>query len=63
MGAKFIMDRRCPVKSQMTLTGLIEAIKQKSLLRRVGELAAAGALPNWDPDAKVDMLLSVPAGV
>jgi hypothetical protein len=63
VGAKFIVDRRCPVKSQMTLTGLIEAIKQKSLLRRVGELAAAGALPNWDPDAKVDMLLSVPAGV
>ncbi|MDF2629415.1 MAG: hypothetical protein K0R39_3246 [Symbiobacteriaceae bacterium] len=47
----------------MTLIGLIEAIKQKNLLRRVGELAAAGSLPNWDPDAKVQMLLSATSGV
>lgn len=62
MGAKFIVDRRCAVKSQMTLTGLIEAIKQKGLLRRVGELAAGGTLGMWEPDAKVEMLLSATAG-
>lgn len=47
----------------MTLIGLIEAIKQKGLLRRVGELAAGGSLPTWDPDAKVQMLLSASTGV
>ncbi|HWI66553.1 MAG TPA: hypothetical protein VNT75_32390 [Symbiobacteriaceae bacterium] len=63
MGAKFIVDRRCPVKSQMTLTGLIEAIKQKSLLRRIGELAVGGPLASWDPEMKIEVLLPPEAGV
>ena len=62
MGAKFIVDRRCPVKTQMTLTGLIEAIKQKSLLRRISELAVGGPLTSWDPEVKVEMLLPPEAG-
>jgi len=47
----------------MTLTGLIEAIKQKGLLRRIGELAAGGSLAAWDPHARVEMLLDPGPGV
>jgi hypothetical protein len=62
VGAKFIVDRRCPVKTSLTLTGLIEAIKQKSLLRRIGELAAAGTV-EWDPELKLERLLPPESGV
>jgi len=63
VGAKFIVDRRCPVKTSLTLTGLIEAIKHRGLLRRIGELAAGGVLPAYDPDARLDMLLPPEAGL
>lgn len=63
LGAKFIVDRRCTVKTSLTLTGLIEAIKHKGLLRRIGELVAAGALPALDPAAKLDRVLPDEAGI
>lgn len=63
MGAKFIVDRRCTVKTSLTLTGLIEAIKYKGLLRRVAELAAAGTLPAYDADARLDMVLPPESGL
>lgn len=63
MGAKFIVDRRCPVKTSLTLTGLIEAIKHKGLLRRIGELAAAGTLPPAGADLRLNMVLPPEAGV
>lgn len=62
LGAKFIVDRRCTVKTSLTLTGLIEAIKHKGLLRRIGELVAAGALPACDASAKLDFLLPEESG-
>ncbi|HLN63928.1 MAG TPA: hypothetical protein VK464_20595 [Symbiobacteriaceae bacterium] len=63
MGAKFIVDRRCPVKQSLTLTGLIEAIKQKGLLRRITDLAAAGALPGYSAEARLDVLMPPEVGV
>ncbi len=57
MGAKFIIDRRCTVKTELTLTGLIESIKYHGVLQRIGELAAAGMVPACDADARVDMIL------
>jgi hypothetical protein len=63
VGAKFIVDRRCTVKSTLTLTGLIEGIKHRSLLRRISELAAAGVLPACDADARIDLVLPPEAGL
>lgn len=57
MGAKFIVDRRCAVKSSLTLTGLIEAIKHRGLLRRINEMAAAGALPACGAEDPIDLIL------
>lgn len=57
MGAKFIVDRRCAVKSSLTLTGLIEAIKHRGLLRRINELTAVGALPAANSESPVDLIL------
>jgi hypothetical protein len=62
VGAKFIVDRRCPVKQSLTLTGLIEGIKHKSLLRRIHDLAAAGALPGYSAEARLDMIMPPEAG-
>jgi hypothetical protein len=63
VGAKFIVDRRCPVKTSLTLTGLIEGIKQKGLLRRIHELAAGGTLPQWHEDARLEMVLPADMGL
>ncbi|HYG56817.1 MAG TPA: hypothetical protein VD902_01925 [Symbiobacteriaceae bacterium] len=63
MGAKFIVDRRCPVKTSLTLTGLIEAIKHKGLLRRINELAASGTVSPPVEGTRVDMVLPPEAGV
>lgn len=57
MGAKFIVDRRCSVKSALTLTGLIEGVRNRSVLRRVAELTAAGLLPPCEPETRLQMLL------
>lgn len=63
MGAKFIIDRRCTVKTTLTLTGLIEGLKHQGALRRVGELVAAGALSPVDPDTKLELQVSPEAGL
>lgn len=60
VGAKFIVDRRCTVKTSLTLTGLIEGLKQQGLLRRVTELAAAGVLPAQDPDTRLEAMVTAP---
>lgn len=62
VGAKFIVDRRCTVKTSLTLTGLIEALKQQSLLRRVADMTAAGALPEYDPQTRLDLVLIPDSG-
>jgi hypothetical protein len=56
MGAKFIVDRRCEVKTALTLTGLIAGVKRQGELRRVGELTAAGLLTPSDVDAPFNLL-------
>jgi hypothetical protein len=63
MGAKFIIDRRCSVKTSLTLIGLIEAIKYRGLLRRIHDLAAAGAIPPCDADARLDLVLPPQSGL
>lgn len=62
MGAKFIVDRRCAVKTSLTLTGLIEAIKYKGLLRRVGELAASGTIAGGE-NVRLDLVLPPEVGL
>ncbi len=59
VGAKFIIDRRCTVKTSMTLTGLIEGLKHQGVLRRVTELAAAGGVPAGDIEREVQGNLSI----
>ncbi|MGE5675912.1 MAG: hypothetical protein ACM3XM_18850 [Mycobacterium leprae] len=56
MGAKFIIDRRCSVKSSLSLTGLVEAIKQQGVLRQYNDLVAAGKLPPQEGDVRLDMV-------
>jgi len=63
MGAKFIVDRRCEVKSSLTLTGLIKSLQYQGLLRQVSNLAAAGALEGHDADARVDLVMPMTEGV
>jgi hypothetical protein len=63
VGAKFIVDRRCPVKTSLTLTGLIEGIKQKGLLRRVADLAASGSLPEGHQNLRLQMVLPAETGL
>jgi len=63
VGAKFIVDRRCSVKTSLTLTGLIEALKQQSLLCRVADLTAAGALPEISFETRLDQVLVPDSGI
>lgn len=62
MGAKFIIDRRCIVKTTLTLTGLIEGLKHQGALRRVSELVAAGALPTGESGTRLELLVSQEPG-
>jgi hypothetical protein len=63
VGAKFIIDRRCVVKSTLTLTGLIEAIKHRGVLRKINELAASGTLPAHELDTRLDTVLPPELGL
>lgn len=63
MGAKFIADRRCSVKTSLTLTGLIEALKHRSLLQRITGMVAAGVIPDCDADSRLDLILMPEPGL
>lgn len=63
MGVKFIMDRRCSVKTSLSLIGLIEALKLQGLVRRVGDLVAAGVLTTGDPETRLDQVMDPESGI
>jgi hypothetical protein len=43
MGAKFVVDRACVVKRDLSVVGLVESLRYQTLLKRVHQLAEVGA--------------------
>jgi hypothetical protein len=44
MGAKFVVDRSCQLKRDLSLVGLVESLRYQTLLKRVHHLAGVGAV-------------------